>query len=446
MSSVLSFDIIAEIIDIVGDNNDTNLLKELALVSHSFLQICSKHLFATIELHDALPMYHLASSKRGFLKLLQNRPSVVKYIRKLTYREEYKNSNLSEDDRILFPFLPDLLRTIPRLNCLIITASRSLKWDSMDPSLTSAFLHLMHLPTINHIDLSYIRNFPMSGLIPCVNLHRLNLTYVELEDKDDDDFFPVIVQSETMPKICEFHTSRSTELTTMLLYAERQDGRPAFDFTDLRQLSMHFDPFNLSKDEHNFRYLSQNAKLLEKLHLLISSVVNGFHGFRHTHSSVGLLHNILSPIACTLKALDLTDTLPLSVLCEELKTMAGNYTMLEVLSIQVKLRSRKDILELETVRSIGFSFQELEEVLVKPGWSGLRQISFKVSIPCCGVSGEDIAQWSEELQSLPNKYLSRISKLESVAFNYSFDVAECQVPWLMFCDRGCSERLPEPEV
>jgi hypothetical protein len=44
MSSVLPFDIIALIIDIVGENNDTDLLKELALVSHSFHQLCSKHL------------------------------------------------------------------------------------------------------------------------------------------------------------------------------------------------------------------------------------------------------------------------------------------------------------------------------------------------------------------------------------------------------------------
>ena len=45
MPSVLPFDIIAQIIDVVGKKNkDTDLLKELALVSHVFLQICSKHL------------------------------------------------------------------------------------------------------------------------------------------------------------------------------------------------------------------------------------------------------------------------------------------------------------------------------------------------------------------------------------------------------------------
>jgi hypothetical protein len=41
MSSVLPFDIITQIIDNVGDNEDKNLLKELALVPHSCFQICS---------------------------------------------------------------------------------------------------------------------------------------------------------------------------------------------------------------------------------------------------------------------------------------------------------------------------------------------------------------------------------------------------------------------
>ena len=65
MSPVLPFDIIALIIDTVGENKDTKLLKELALVSHSFLQICSKHLFATVELYNANPSYHPPIFKEG---------------------------------------------------------------------------------------------------------------------------------------------------------------------------------------------------------------------------------------------------------------------------------------------------------------------------------------------------------------------------------------------
>jgi hypothetical protein len=94
MSPVLQvpFDIIIYllIIDIVlvGENKDTNLLKELALVSHSIHQICSKHLFATVELQYADRRGRIASSKKGFVKLLNSRPDVVKYIRKLTYKME----------------------------------------------------------------------------------------------------------------------------------------------------------------------------------------------------------------------------------------------------------------------------------------------------------------------------------------------------------------------
>jgi hypothetical protein len=46
MSPVLQvpFDIIALIIDIVGEIKDANLLKELALVTHSFHEICSIYL------------------------------------------------------------------------------------------------------------------------------------------------------------------------------------------------------------------------------------------------------------------------------------------------------------------------------------------------------------------------------------------------------------------
>ena len=417
MSSVLPFDIIAQIIDIVGENNDTNLLKELALVSHSFLQICNKHLFATIELHEAVPNYR-ASSKRGFVKLLQSRPDVVKYIRNLTYRVAYTYGNRFEssflrfpsnylnDDHQLSPILPNFLRTISRLNCLTITGTK-LEWNTLDSSLTSAFLHLMHLPTINYINLSFIRKFPLSSLVPCVNLHRLDIFYLICFDPVEEDGLPdIVVQSEMMPKIREFRTSDSSVLTMKLLHSKMQDGRPAFNFTDLRQLSV---SLNVFLDELNIRYILQNAKLLEKLRLSVG-----------LHQSLVGLHDILFLGARTLKVLDLTVSLyndsvpllPLAGLCEELAAMAGN-NILEALFLDVHVEGH------ETEESIGSIIQYVEKALVKPGWSALKQVSIKVSIACCLVSTEVSAKLSEALQSLPDKYLSHFSKLESFAFNYS---------------------------
>ena len=162
MSPVLPFDIFTLIIDIAGESEDTDLLKVLALVSHSFLQICSKHIFATIDLKVAT----WSSSKRGFVKLLESRPDVIKYIRKLTYNLGDDDDLMAtrydrsfDDEGFLLPsILPNCLRSIPHLNCLKITVPRSKLWHSndwkkMDSSLTSALLHLMHLPTINHIHL-----------------------------------------------------------------------------------------------------------------------------------------------------------------------------------------------------------------------------------------------------------------------------------------------------
>ena len=289
--SVLPFDIIAQIIDNVGENEDTDLLKELALVSHSLNQICTKHLFATVELHDADPGRHIASSKKGFVKLLKSRPDVVKYIRKLTYNAG--NCYRSIEDPLLSPILPNLLRTISRLNCLTITTSSFPDWNSLDSYLTSAFLYLMHLPTVNQIDLSSIQNFPPSSLTLSVNLHRLDILDLRRFDtfEDNDGSSEIVVQSE-MPKLREFHTSSSTLLTTKLLHAKRRDGRRAFNFVDLRRLSI---STIRHEDEQNIRYMLQNAKLLDKLHL----------SFDLGWNLVGL-RDILSPTERTLKVLDLT--------------------------------------------------------------------------------------------------------------------------------------------
>jgi hypothetical protein len=186
--------------------------------------------------------------------------------------------------------------------------------------------------------------------------------------------------------------------------------QPAFNFMGLRQLSI---SSTLREDEQNIRYLLQNAKLLEKLHL---SIDPGY--------SLEGLRDILSSSARTLKFLDFTVSLydqslsPLAGLCEELDTIAG-YNMLEALSFEVNVDGH------ETEIFVGSYIQNLGKVLVKPGWPALKQVSFNVSIACCLASNEDNAALCEALQSLPDKYLSHLSKLESVTVNFSASVGKC---------------------
>jgi hypothetical protein len=413
ISPVLPFDIIALIIDNVGENNETNLLKELALVSHSFLQICRKHLFATVELHDIDLTYDIASSKKAFVMLLKSKPDVVKYIRKLTYTigcdhvqelEFSPDLNFNSEDNLLSPILPNFLRTIPRLNYLKINASL-LDWSELNPSLTSAFLHLMHLPSINHIDLLFIHNFPLSSLTPSVNLLRLDICHLsgvsDVDRPEEDGSLKSVDYSEMMPKIREFRTKDSFLLTKKLLYAKMQDGRPAFKFMDLRRLSL---SSIWPSDEENIRYLLENAKSLEKLHLSIG------------YQCLGGFHDILSLCSRTLKVFDLSvslysDSVPLTGLWENLEAMAG-LNMLEAFSFEVRVNCRHGhgVTEDLVVVSI---FRQVEELLVKSGWSALRQVSFKIMPADYGT------QLSKALHSLPDKYLSHLPKLKSVAFNFS---------------------------
>ena len=186
---------------------------------------------------------------------------------------------------------------------------------------------------------------------------------------------------------------------------------------DLRQLSIYF---TCLEDERNLLYLSQNAKLLEKLHILL----NGFQTFEG-------LHNILSASAGTLKVLDMTVylsvdydgairqvNLPLRGLCKELEAMAG-HNMLESLSLEVNVN------RYETADVIGSMIQSVEMVLVKPGWTALRQVSFKVPVACCRLDNT-CERLAEELQSLlPDKYLNRLSKLDLISLNFSSYVAAC---------------------
>ena len=173
---------------------------------------------------------------------------------------------------------------------------------------------------------------------------------------------------------------------------------------DLRQLSMSFNGIHF-EEKRNIQCLLEKAKLLERLRL--SLAVN-----------MGLsLVGVLSTCARTVKVLDLTVPLyqhhvpPLAGLCEELEAMAGHNT-LEVLSFGVCVEAH------HSEYFVGSTIQKVENVLVKPGWSALRQVSFKLLvIPWEGSA--DLTEALQSLDSLPDKYLNHLPKLESVVFDYS---------------------------
>ena len=149
----------------------------------------------------------------------------------------------------------------------------------------------------------------------------------------------------------------------------------------------------------------QNAKLLEKLHLEV-----------RCGQLLKRLHDILSASTRTLKGFGLKLLLYVhetygdefaqrfEPLWKGLEALAG-HDMLEDLSFEIEMAHDK------TEVAIGSLIENVEKVLAKPGWSALRQVTFKVPV------AEKAKLVS--LQYIYGGYLSHPSKLESVAFNFS---------------------------
>ena len=95
--------------------------------------------------------------------------------------------------------------------------------------------------------------------------------------------------------------------------------------------------------------------------------------------------------------------------------MAG-HNVLEALTYTITIGSSENK-EDDADDFVGTIIQKVGEVVVKTGWPDLRHVSFKVSRQ----ARRDRAK-SETLQSLTNKCLSRILKLESVQVTFSYEV------------------------
>ena len=138
---------------------------------------------------------------------------------------------------------------------------------------------------------------------------------------------------------------------------------------------------------------------------------------------VGLHSSLLPPTFDSSLLSSHPDIVPLT------QTKSSQHNMLEALSFEVGVNGY------ESKDLIGSIIRNVENVLVRPGWPALKQVSLKVSIelPCCLYSREKSAEMSEPLQSLPNEYLGPLSQLESIVFNFSASIVKCKdCAWLVF--------------
>ena len=188
---VLPLDIIENIIDILinDDANGLQYVTAFSLVCQSFLPFCRKHIFSSIHIKlDDSYTHPLTGNpySEAFGRLLLKTPAIAKYVRHLNIciirqdiiRRSYAGSGY------LFGQVP---RQLTRLQSLTIWHSHypHNDWNNNSSSMQRSLLNLMHLPTLSHLNLRWISNFPISELITCTNLKHLSVEEFHITGEDE---------------------------------------------------------------------------------------------------------------------------------------------------------------------------------------------------------------------------------------------------------------------
>lgn len=236
----LPLEIIGNIIDMLVDDgtNDLQHVKAFSLTCQSFLPLCRKHLFFSVHVIITNTGMRYAHRSEEFGYLLRDTPVIARYIRRL----EIRLYIVHPQPTVLY-FPGCIPRLLTRLQLLVLVNEQRedpwyiKNWNSIPPLIQHSLLSLMHLPTLNSLDLKWIDNFPISSLITCTNIKHLSAQRLNITGENDDTAFPL---SYNPMQLQSFEISLRYPEQLRLLAARCLDGRPVLDFTGLEKIIVRF--------------------------------------------------------------------------------------------------------------------------------------------------------------------------------------------------------------
>ncbi|KAF8801604.1 hypothetical protein BYT27DRAFT_6784585 [Phlegmacium glaucopus] len=256
-------------------------------------------------------------------------------------------------------------------------------------------LDFIHIPTLNHLDLRSLRNFPISHLIPSPNLKHLSTTNLFLADEGDSvtalvPFKPIKLQ--VLDIALRYRSGHRVLPPQTRFLAEIYSGRWILDFTGLEKISVKFPNTGINLIIP-LAQVFQNAPQLTDVHF---AVYDGcFRALK--------LAKMLMPCIETLRRMHLVITsdglgpLPMSDLCDELEDIAGN-NKLDSLKIKISTDRRYDILG-------DGQLDRLEKIFLKSGWPMLKHLSLHLAIYNWGPPVWDDSSYELAVKKTYNNYL-----------------------------------------
>ncbi|KAF8202447.1 hypothetical protein BJ912DRAFT_443167 [Pholiota molesta] len=412
MPTILPIEITETIIDILSqDEFSLPSIKTCALVSHVFLHLCRKHIWACFYVNG---IYHTdpSSAKPSGItfvtthklhRLLLTTPEIAPYIRWLLY--------IPTKDDIKDPAL--VLQTFKKITCLktltIQYGLNCVQWN--DNPLRPAMLHLMHLPTLSDISLYNIEKFMVEDLVPCTNLRRVEFDGLTAPDTDNALVSNLSNSSIRLSNISVDATHAS--IISKMCAMQRADQKLFFDFTYLNYASICIEDLD---DIQASRTLFSRCKNLTNFDL--DSEL--WHNTKMSFTRIGL-SDILRPSIETLKYLHVGTSIYSQAGCDdfaagfsfELEGMKNNNNI-EDLNIEVNTAMEADWKQVDM-------WGRLDAALAQSGWAKLRKVSLTISISTDLRSrGDD--ELGRILKKLPQTQFPRLSSSRNVAFEFAVDI------------------------
>ncbi|KIM42257.1 hypothetical protein M413DRAFT_129962 [Hebeloma cylindrosporum] len=352
------------------DDNNHSALKACSLVCQAFLPICRKHIFGSIVINDTSHRPVPAASTYAFQRLLRDSPEITDYIRKLDYTFEFElfESGVLGPGYSDSPPYQESLEQISRLEFLTVRNGNWAKFDWNNNPIRPALLHLLHLPTLSHLNVTSFNNFMLSDLIPCVNLKYLHICLHTTGAAETT--FPSPSLPEHPPiQLKEFITdSRTGDVVTQIFAARRTDGQRLIDFGSLAKITMNIDRLNICQT---------SQELFQGCQSLIHVNISFWDRRWYVRPS---LADMLRPSMQTLKHIVVNfdiygvDADPLIGIPSDLEDMRTR-NIIESVTIGVMVQTDQDCRR-------GDEWGRLDEVLTSPGWSSLQRVSLTTYRHC----------------------------------------------------------------
>jgi hypothetical protein len=211
----LPMDILLYIIELLagGDDGDMKTLQILSQACKSMVPLCRNHLFSSLQ-------FRSKSSSECFSDLLSKNPDIACYVKSLIYRIYYHVSD--HELNVL-----DMLKKRSSLQSIEIS-SPGLDWNDLSESIRSSLVSLIQLPTVTHLSILSIKQFPAMALSGCSNLIDLQLRDMKLAPPGVD-----LISRSKIPTPVSLYIDETT--SGVAAYLNSAGDEPIVDFSRLQK-------------------------------------------------------------------------------------------------------------------------------------------------------------------------------------------------------------------